>query len=206
LLCNYSERGELLIGYVDTLLTTIGKITTNVLGSEKICSVAGQAGKCLAGINSPLYHLCLVSLEDGVSMRKALTSASIFFAMLYVPAVVFAQAFGEYGRAVGSVPHGKGITGSGPSRGTSHGDVTAGIPDEISRPTMPKRLVVTAKTAGLFPRQDEEAEKITLLVEGENLVPMVQSEGSSQWYMVKTKKGLVGWIKSVDVRQESVKK
>jgi hypothetical protein len=71
---------------------------------------------------------------------------------------------------------------------------------------MPLRLVVTAKNAGLFARQDEEGEKIAQLLEGENLVPMVQSEGARQWYMVRTQKGLVGWIKSADVRGEHTKK
>jgi hypothetical protein len=71
---------------------------------------------------------------------------------------------------------------------------------------LPARLVVAAKDAGLFPRQDEESERIVGLSEGESLVPLVQSEGGSQWFMVKTQKGLVGWIKSADVKQEVQKK
>jgi hypothetical protein len=70
---------------------------------------------------------------------------------------------------------------------------------------MPKRLVA-AKTTGLFPRQDEETETIAVLAEGDPLVPMVQSEGGSPWFMVKTAKGLVGWVKSSDVKQEAEKK
>jgi hypothetical protein len=56
--------------------------------------------------------------------------------------------------------------------------------------------------AGLFPRQDEQSEKIAQLSLGESLLPMVQSEGGSIWYMVKTPAGLVGWVKSSDVRAE----
>lgn len=113
---------------------------------------------------------------------------------------VSAQAFGEYGRAVGSVPHGRGVTGPGPSSASG-----PGVGDLGGR-AMPLRLVVTAKNASLFARQDEEGEKIAQLLEGENLVPMVQSEGGRQWYMVRTQKGLVGWIKSEDVRGEHTKK
>jgi hypothetical protein len=65
---------------------------------------------------------------------------------------------------------------------------------------------VTAKNAGLFPRQDEESKKIAQLDKGESLVPMVRSEGGSEWYMVKTPIGLVGWVKSSDVGSETTKK
>ena len=68
------------------------------------------------------------------------------------------------------------------------------------------RLVVASPNADLFPRQDAESEKITQLSPGESLVLMVQSEGSNPWYMVKTQNGLVGWVKSVDVKQENAKK
>jgi hypothetical protein len=119
---------------------------------------------------------------------------------------VFAQAFGEYGRAVGSIPHGQGITGSRSSGGITQGDAGSGGVGDISVRALPTRLVVSVKSAGLFPRQDEESEKIAQLSQGENLVPMVQSAGGNDWYMVKTQKGLVGWIKSADVRADIVRK
>ncbi len=103
-------------------------------------------------------------------------------------------------------PHGKGVTGSGPSGGGSRGNVSGGGVGDLSGRGLPVRLVVAAKNAGLYPHQVVESEKIAQLTEGENLVPMVQSEGTNQWYMVKTQKGLVGWVKSVDVRQEKAKK
>jgi hypothetical protein len=65
---------------------------------------------------------------------------------------------------------------------------------------VPSRLVVASKEALLYPRQDDEAEKIAILTQGEVLLPLVQSMGGNNWYMVKTSKGLVGWVKSVDVR------
>lgn len=120
---------------------------------------------------------------------------------------VLAQAFGEYGRAVGSVPHGRGITGSGPSgrSGSGQGNIYGGVGDLGGR-SIPARLIVVRKDAGLFPRQDEESQKIAQLTEGEKLVPMLQTEGGGQWFMVKTEKGLVGWVKSNDVRSDKTQK
>jgi hypothetical protein len=66
-------------------------------------------------------------------------------------------------------------------------------------------LVVASKEAALYPRQDDEAEKIDRLLQGETLVPMVQIAGGNEWYMVKTYKGLIGWVKSSDVRTETAK-
>ena len=139
-------------------------------------------------------------------MKRCVVLALYIAIMSLSNPLVFAQGIGEYGRAVGSVPHGRGITGPGPSRGGSHGNAVVGGVGDVGGRALPGRLIVASKNAGLFPRQDDESEKITQLPEGENLVPMVQSEGTNQWYMVKTQKGLVGWVKSVDVRPESTKK
>ena len=49
-------------------------------------------------------------------------------------------------------------------------------------------------------------EKIAQLSEGDKLVPLLQSEGSINWYMVKTEKGIIGWVKSSDVRKDESKK
>lgn len=126
----------------------------------------------------------------------------MWLSLSVIPAVALAQAFGEYGRALGSIPHGRGTTGSGARGGVTQGNVGSGGVGDIGGRKLPARLVVTAKSAGLFPRQDEESEKIVQVAQGVTLVPMVQSEGGSDWYMVKTPKGLVGWIKSSDVRPE----
>jgi len=130
----------------------------------------------------------------------------IWVSLLVVPAIVFAQAFGEYGRAVGSVPHGQGITGVKTPGGGTQGGATGGGVGDVGGRALATRLVVAAKSAGLYPRQDGEAEKIDQLSEGESLVPMVQAAGGSDWYMVKTQKGLVGWVKGADVREEKTKK
>jgi len=139
-------------------------------------------------------------------MKQSLILSSCAVYFFLSAALVFAQAFGEYGRAVGSIPQGRGITGSRTPSGVTQGNVGSGGVGDVGGRKLPMRLVVTAKSAGLFPRQDEESEKIVQLAEGEGLVPMVQSEGGSSWYMVKTPTGLVGWVKSSDVRPEKIKK
>ena len=122
------------------------------------------------------------------------------------PAPVLSQGFFEYGRAVGSVPHGQGITGGKVSGGAPQGGGTVGGIGDVGGRGLPTRLVVAAKTTGLYPRQDEESEKIDQLSQGDALSPMVQSAGNNSWYMVKTSKGQVGWVKGSDVREESTKK
>jgi hypothetical protein len=120
---------------------------------------------------------------------------------------VFGQGFFEYGRAVGSIPHGQGITGGGKTPGgiTKGGGAVGGVGD-LGGQALPTRLVVASKSTGLYPRQDEEAEKIDQLSQGEALVPLMQISGGNPWYMVKTSKGAVGWVKGTDVRAENEKK
>ena len=139
-------------------------------------------------------------------MKKRLVLSLGTVNFLLSATLVFAQAFGEYGRAVGSIPHGRGIGGARASGGVTQGNVGSGGVGDIGGRKLPARLVVSVKSASLFPRQDEESEKIVQLAQGVTLVPMVQSEGGSDWYMVKTPKGLVGWIKSSDVRPEKITK
>ncbi len=117
-----------------------------------------------------------------------------------------AQAFGEYGRTLGGVTQQGGISQSAPG-GLSQGGrgKSEGVGD-IGGHGVPSRLIVASKQAVLFPRQDDEAEKITSLAQGEILVPMLQAVGGNDWYMVKTQKGLIGWVKSSDVREQPVKK
>lgn len=140
------------------------------------------------------------------SMKTKMTFGSCALVIAFSATPVFAQAFGEYGRAVGSIPHGQGITGSRSSGGVTQGNAGSGGVGDVSGRALPTRLVVSVKNAGLFPRQDDESGKIAQLSQGESLVPMVQNAGGSEWYMVRTQKGLVGWVKSSDVRADKVKK
>jgi hypothetical protein len=66
--------------------------------------------------------------------------------------------------------------------------------------------VVATNEAGLYPRQDEESQRLEQLGQGEVLTPMMQSAGGNEWFMVKTQKGVVGWVRSADIREEKVTK
>jgi hypothetical protein len=153
-----------------------------------------------------LYHhyITIISAKDS-TMR---TFVSWLFAVaigLVVPQAIFAQAFGEYGRMLGGMPHG-GVTGPRVPGGVTEGGTNGGTIGEIGARGLPTRLVVASKTTGLYPRQDDESEKIAQLSQGEALVPMVQSAGGNDWFMVKTAKGVIGWVKSIDVKEEKLKK
>jgi hypothetical protein len=120
---------------------------------------------------------------------------------------LLAQAIGEYGRVLGGAGQRQGSVSSKASRAPSQKGkaVVQGIGDVGGRP-VPSGLVVAAQHAALYPRQDDQAEKIAELSQGDTLIPMGQSNGGNEWYMVKTEKGLIGWIKSTDVREETAKK
>ncbi|HYA27236.1 MAG TPA: hypothetical protein VEI95_00355 [Acidobacteriota bacterium] len=138
-------------------------------------------------------------------MKRNLLAASMATLYVFSAAWVFAQAFGDYGRTLGGIPHG-GISAPRAPGSVNQGSSNSGGVGDVGGRGLPSRLVVAAKTAGLYPRQDDEAEKMDQLSQGEMLVPMVQSSGGNDWFMVKTTKGVIGWIKAADVRAESVKK
>ncbi len=119
---------------------------------------------------------------------------------------VFAQAFGDYGRTLGGIPNGQTLPGPRAPGGVTEGGTGGSGVGDVGGRKMPTRLVVAAKSTGLYPRQDDEAEKIDQLAQGEPLVPMVQSSGGNDWFMVKTQRGIIGWVKSADVKEEIVKK
>lgn len=141
-------------------------------------------------------------------MRTFKLFSPVLISVLLFPAIILAQAFGEYGRAVGNVPHGKTITGSKGSGGVTKGKAGKGGTDGVAMPEgrrLPARLVVAVSEAALYPRQDDEAQKLDQLDQGEILSPMMQSSGANEWFMVKTQKGIIGWVKSADVKEEQIK-
>jgi hypothetical protein len=60
-------------------------------------------------------------------------------------------------------------------------------------------LTVTTQNAHLYASQDNEGKVVTTLRRGEVLKSLAQGIGFATWYMVKTSKGVVGWIQVVDV-------
>jgi hypothetical protein len=63
----------------------------------------------------------------------------------------------------------------------------------------PAALSARESGVGLYPRQDGESDRIGTLEKGETLFPIAESVGSQVWYMVRTKQGLVGWVRASDV-------
>ena len=60
-------------------------------------------------------------------------------------------------------------------------------------------LAVRESGAALFARQDSETEPIAALDRDEVLFPIMESIGAEIWYMVRTQRGLVGWVRGSDV-------
>lgn len=63
----------------------------------------------------------------------------------------------------------------------------------------PPSLTARATGVALYAQQDAETERIATLEEGETLFPMVEAVGREIWYMVRTKRGLIGWVRAADV-------
>jgi len=67
----------------------------------------------------------------------------------------------------------------------------------------PPTLTARATGVALYAQQDAETERIATLEEGETLFPMVEAVGREIWYMVRTKRGLIGWVRAADVIADS---
>ncbi|MGH7793811.1 MAG: hypothetical protein ACREQ2_02755 [Candidatus Binatia bacterium] len=63
----------------------------------------------------------------------------------------------------------------------------------------PSALTVRETGVALYAQQDAETIRIATLEKDEILVPIVEAIGREVWYMVRTKQGLVGWVRGVDV-------
>jgi hypothetical protein len=121
-----------------------------------------------------------------------------------------AQALGEYGRTLGGaaqrhgsavphVPRGGNVKGNA-KRGSQ------GVGDLGVQP-LQNRLIVATDRAALYQSQDDEAPKIKDLPTGTILVPIIQAtSGATAWYMVKSPTGIIGWVKSADVLEQSAKR
>jgi thiol-disulfide isomerase/thioredoxin len=64
--------------------------------------------------------------------------------------------------------------------------------------------MLRAKAAGILVRsqQDTQSETIGKLESGEELVPLGKVSGAGEyWYMIKTKSGIMGWVRGADVEE-----
>jgi hypothetical protein len=121
-----------------------------------------------------------------------------------------AQALGEYGRTLGGAAqrHGNAVPHV-PRGGNVKGDAkrgSQGVGDLGVQP-LQNRLVVATDRAALYQSQDDETPRIEDLPTGAILVPIIQTtSGATGWFMVKSPKGTIGWVKSTDVLEQSSKK
>ena len=73
------------------------------------------------------------------------------------------------------------------------------LPAAVFAADSPASLSARESGVPLYARQDLESEPIDRLEKGDILIPMAKSVGQEIWYMVRTKAGLIGWVRAVDV-------
>ena len=87
---------------------------------------------------------------------------------------------------------------------TNSGVTTRSIGIEPTMP-MPKVLRVKRDEIVVRGRHDNQSEALVKLKGGDELVPLGKVSGAGEfWYMVKTKKGTVGWVREADVEDASL--
>lgn len=141
--------------------------------------------------------------ENGVKNKIAIVF--LLAVCLFCVPGIFAQGMGEYGRTLGGVGNRAGTPGSPApfgghgSAGQSNGPVIEGRGVRL-----PSQLAVSSNEATLYSRSEDWADKITSLTEGQRLRPLGQTfSAGTTWFMVRAEDGIVGWVKSSDVRDGS---
>ena len=133
----------------------------------------------------------------------------VFEFHIFLPSV-FSQGSGEYGRAVGGATQRQGSVNSkgyGNAKPRSKQKVGSQGVGDLGVQPLRNQLVVISHSASLYPFQDDEAVKVEELSKDAVLTTLVQSTtGATEWFMVKTIKGTIGWIKATDVRERPTKK
>lgn len=71
---------------------------------------------------------------------------------------------------------------------------------KTDNPIPTSALVVGESGAPLWPRQDEESPIIATLEKGEQVTALGYGLGTASWFMVRSQKGIVGWVRSSDVQ------
>ena len=143
-------------------------------------------------------------------MTHKLLAVAVFMYHLHASlSSASAQALGEYGRTLGGATQRQGkaaphLSRGGNTKGGSKGG-SRGVGDLGVQP-LQNRLVVVTNRAPLYQNQDEEGPRVDELSTGAVLVSIIQTtSGATGWYMVKTPKGIIGWVKARDVLEQSVK-
>lgn len=63
----------------------------------------------------------------------------------------------------------------------------------------PPKLTVSRLGVQLFAQQDEASTVVATLKQGEELIPLAQGIGPVSWYMVRTAREEIGWVRASDV-------
>ena len=74
-----------------------------------------------------------------------------------------------------------------------------GAPRRARGASAPPTVAARATGVALYAQQDVESNRIATLEEGETLFPMVEAVGRENWYMVRTQRGVIGWVRAADV-------
>jgi hypothetical protein len=69
----------------------------------------------------------------------------------------------------------------------------------VSAADAPPALTARETGVALYAQQDAETDRIATLEKGEVLLPIAEAVGRETWYMVRTKQGLIGWVRAADV-------
>lgn len=153
-----------------------------------------------------LYHCSDSQTKEYCMAIKIVTLAGCL--IFFTPQLTQAQAITEYGKVVGGAKERHANTSPKASRGVKQrgndkSGVVQSLADVPSIP-LPSTLTAESKGAALHARHDELSDKLADVSQGEILVPVAETTaGNTHWYMVKTQKGLIGWVKSADVAKES---
>jgi hypothetical protein len=69
---------------------------------------------------------------------------------------------------------------------------------------LPASLRVKLKGSALYAQQEAQSELIGRLEAGEELIPLGKASGAGEaWYMVKTRAGIIGWVKASHVEEKT---
>jgi peroxiredoxin len=85
-----------------------------------------------------------------------------------------------------------------PEKGNSAGVTGSLIMGPVA--PLPTALRVKNQASSLHAQQDSQSELMAKLARGDDLVVLGNASGAGEaWYMIKTKSGVIGWIKANDV-------
>jgi len=137
---------------------------------------------------------------------KWIVPAIFFLISSFVPQQGKSQAVTEYGKQLEGLkqrqPAAKQKSLRAPATGKKSSR-SSGEPERseiIPATSMPSMLSARRGDVPLYANQDEYSDTVAKLNQGENLIPLAQAYGRGEpWYMVKTQKGAVGWVRSSDV-------